>query len=288
MTHRALCAVVAAFGFSAATACAAPALFSYDASYAVELARSSSSTGPRAATGVLDYRFAETCEGWQTRTRVVMDLTFRDGTMLVNRRDFESLESKDGRDYTFAVRTYKGDTPVEAFRGTAKMPARGSGTVVYEIPNLDPTIEPRKVTITLPRGTLLPVQHSLALVERATSGDRVFRSVVFNGASSVGPRTTSTIIGPQLAPNAPPNLLTVPNVDQGLLNAPAWDLNLAFYNLIEPRDTPNFEVFQRFYASGIAPSFEQQFSDFTIRADLDRLQRVPTPKCDDAQPKDSR
>ena len=38
--------------------------------------------------------------------------------------------------------------------------------------------------------------------------------------------------------------------------------------LFERRDTPNFEVFQRYYASGIAPAFEQQFSDFTIRAEL--------------------
>jgi hypothetical protein len=276
--------IVAMIASAPAAAANTPVLFSYDATYSVQLAQGSSSAGPRAASGILDYRFAETCEGWQTRTRVVMDLTFRDGTMLVNKRDFESFESKDGRDYTFAVRTNKGDVPVEAFRGTAKMPARGNGTVIYEIPNLDVNSPPRKVTITLPRDTLLPVQHSLALLERATKGDRQFRSVIFNGASSVGPRTMSTIIGPQLAPNAPPNLLTMPDVDAALLNAPAWDINLAFYNLIEPREMPNFEVFQRFYASGIAPSFEQQFSDFTIRAELDRLQRLPVPECP-AKPK---
>jgi hypothetical protein len=253
-------------------------LFSYDSTYTVQLARGSLSTGPRAATGTLEYRFMEACGGWQTRSRVIMDLTFRDGAMLVNTRDFESFESKDGRDYTFAVRTTKGDVPVEAFKGAAKMPARGGGVVVYEIPNEDPAQAPRKVTVTLPKGTLLPVQHTLALLERAAKGDRQFRSVIFNGASSVGPRAMSTLIGPQLAPVAPPNLI-LPQVDQDLLSAPAWDLNLAFYNLIERRDTPNFEVFQRYYATGIAPSFEQQFSDFTIRADLDKLQRLPAPEC---------
>ena len=186
---------------------------------------------------------------------------------------------KNGTNYSFAVRTSKGDIPVEAFRGTATLNARASGTVVYEIPNEDTAIVPRKVTITLPKGTLLPVQHNLALLERAAKGQRQFRSVIFNGASSVGPRLMSTVIGPQLAPVAPPNIVTLPDVDQDFLGTSAWDLNLAFYNLIERRDTPNFEVFQRYYASGIAPSFEQQFNDFTIRAELDRLQRLPTPTC---------
>jgi EipB-like len=258
---------------------AAPALFSYDATYTVTLASGSLTTGPRAASGLLDYRFSESCEGWQTRSRVIMDLTFRDGSMLVNTRDFESFESKDGRDYTFTVRTTKGDVPVEAFRGTANIPARGSGTVIYEIPNDDPALAPRKLTVTLPKGTLLPVQHNLALLDRATKGDRQFRSVIFNGASSVGPRAMSTVIGPQLAPVAPPNLVALPQIDKEMLDAPAWDLNLAFYNLIERRDTPSFEVFQRYYASGIAPAFEQQFTDFTINAELDRLQRLPAPTC---------
>jgi len=276
MMRRSLAAVL---GLWTAQAEAADGLFSYDSTYTVQLARGSISTGPRAAAGVLEFRLMETCDGWATRSRVIMDLTFRDGSMLINTRDFESFEAKDGRDYTFAVRTTKGDVPVEAFKGVAKLPARGPGSVVYDIPNEDPSLPPRKVTVTLPRGTLLPVQHTLALLERAAKGERQFRSVIFNGASSVGPRVMSTLIGPQLAPVAPPNLI-MPQVDQDLLTAPAWDLNLAFYNLVERRDTPNFEVFQRYYATGIAPSFEQQFSDFTIRADLDKLQRLPAPTCE--------
>lgn len=259
-----------------------PRLFSYDSRYIVQLASGSVTTGPRAASGVLDYRFAETCEGWQTRSRTIMDLTFRDGTALINTRDFESFESKDGNDYMFSVRTTKGDVPVEAFRGTAKLSARASGTVVYEIPNEDSAIAPRKVTITLPKGTLLPVQHNLALLDRAAKGERQFRSVIFNGGSSVGPRAMSTVIGPQLAP---PNVVLMPQVDKDLLDTPAWDLNLAFYNLIERRDTPNFEVFQRYYASGIAPAFEQQFNDFTIHAELERLQRLPAPTCAESETK---
>jgi hypothetical protein len=270
-------AAVVAVGLACAPAGASAAgLSSFDATYAVQLARASLSTGPRAADGLLDYRFAETCDGWQTRTRVTMELAFRDGTTIKNERDFESYESKDGRSYTFAVRTVKGGTPVEAFRGTAKMAARRGGSVVYELPSETPEGKPRRVTITLPKGTLLPVRQSLTLLEQAGRGEKFFRSIVFNGASSVGPRAMSTVIGPQLAMAGGG---TGEGIDDGLLSAPSWNLNLAFYNLFERRDTPNFEVFQRFYATGIAPNFEQEFDDFTIRADLDRLERLDAPAC---------
>jgi len=256
---------------------AAPTLFSYDANYTVQLSRGSSSTGPRAMNGVLETRFQEVCDGWTTRTRIVLDLTFRDGTMLTNQRDFDSFESKDGRTYTFAARTVKGGVPVEAFRGKVQTRMRSGRTVIYEIPSdKDGESKTRTLSVSLPRNTLLPVQHAVAILERAEKGDRQFRSVLFNGASPVGPRLMSTIIGPQVVPV----LSDAPSaIDQTLLNVPAWDLNVAFFNLIENRETPAFEVFQRFYASGIAPSFEQEFGDFNIRADLDRLQRLKPEAC---------
>jgi hypothetical protein len=258
---------------------ASPKLFSYEASYSVQLARGSFSTGPRAANGFLNVRFHEKCEGWDTRSRIVLDLTFRDDTTSTNERDFESFEAKDGHSYTFAARTVKGSVPVEAFRGAAEFKRGGVGKVEYEIPSEVPGGAPRKLTISLPRGTLLPVAHALELLSHAEKGDRQFRSVMFNGASSVGPRLMSTVIGPQIVPMES-ELPQQADIDAALLMVPAWDLNLAYYNLIDAnRETPSFEVFQRFYASGVAPSFEQAFGDFTIRAELEKLQRIKPEEC---------
>lgn len=260
-------------------AAAPPPLFSYEASYTLQLARGSFSTGPRAASGFLDVRFHETCAGWDTKSRIVVDLTFRDGTTSKNERDFESFEGKDGRTYTFAARTVKGGVPVEAFRGSAQFKRSGAGAVEYEIPAETPGGKPRKLTITLPKGTLLPVAHAMELLGHAKNGDKQFRSVMFNGASSVGPRVMSTLIGPQIIPLSA-EMPQQDDIDAALLMVPSWDLNLAYYNVADgQRETPTFEVFQRFYASGVAPSFEQAFGDFTIRAELDRLQRIKTEDC---------
>ncbi len=260
-------------------ATASPNLFSYEATYSVQLARGSFATGPRAANGFLNVRFHETCDGWETRSKIMIDLTFRDDTTSTNERDFESFEAKDGTAYTFAARTVKGGVPVEAFKGMAAFQRGGTGKVEYSLPAEVPGGEPRKLSISLPRGTLLPVAHALELLSHAEKGDRQFRSVMFNGASSVGPRLMSTVIGPQIAP-LKDALPQQDDIDVALLMMPAWDLNLAYYNLVDAnRDTPAFEVFQRFYASGIAPSFEQAFGDFTIRAELDKLQRIKPDDC---------
>ncbi|MBM3515531.1 MAG: DUF1849 family protein, partial [Alphaproteobacteria bacterium] len=211
-------------------------------------------------------------------------LAFRDGTTLSNERIFWSTEANDGRSYDFAVKTVKGGVPVEAFKGSAKLSNR-SGSVYYELPSDNPDAKPKRIQVPLPRGTLLPVAYMKELIGRAEKGEALFRSVVFNGASSAGPRALSALISPKSTKHS---AATADEIDASLLSQPAWDLNLAFFNVFERRDVPNFEVFQSYHASGITPSFEQEFEDFRVSADLSRLKALPRPDCsspETSQPK---
>lgn len=263
---------------AAASVTPAAALPSYDATYAIRLVEASGQRGPRAAVGKLYFKFRETCDGWETVSTVRMTLAFRDGTAMDNERDFTSWEAKDGSAYNFAVRTVKGGIPVEAFKGNAVITPR-AGKVAYELPGDAAGKKPRKLNVRLPRGTLLPVAYLNALLDHARRGESMFQSVVFSGASSYGPRTLSAAIGPRLEAPERPGTDADGRIDTDLLKVPAWDLSLAFYNLIERRDTPNFEVYQRYLANGIARSFEQEFDDFRIGADLERLVELPAPAC---------
>jgi hypothetical protein len=251
----------------------------YDAVYDVRLVEASTSTGPRAAVGTLDLKLMATCEGWETRSHVAIDPAFRDGTTLTNERVFWSMESADGRSYEFAVKTVKGGVPVEAFKGSARL-SRRSGSVSYELLTDDPTARPKRIQVPLPRGTLLPVAYMKELIGRAEKGDALFRSVVFNGASSAGPRTLSALITPRRAEASENAARQLPEIDAALLSQPAWDLNLAFFNVFERRDTPNFEVFQSYHASGVTPAFEQEFEDFRIAAELRSLKALSAANCE--------
>lgn len=246
----------------------------YEAIYALRLTHASSSGGPRAAVGIYESRFIETCAGWDTKSHTSLSLTFSDGAIFTNERFFSSLEAKNGRDYSFAVLTLKNGKSVEAYKGTATLAKRG-GRARYELPAQEGEKRGHIISLVLPQGTLFPAAHSLALLGSAEQGTPMFRRVVFSGSSSVGPRVLSIAIGPPLAAGQS----KAAEIDRALLDMPSWRMSSAYFNLFEKRDIPNFEVFSRLSKSGVTESFEQAFRDFTVSATLQRLRRLDRPVC---------
>lgn len=253
----------------------------YEATYELRLSRASSTYGPRAAVGRYQYRVAEVCDGWETKSHIIVDLTFRDDQTYTNERFFTSWEAKAGNTYKFAVQTTKNGNTVEAFKGTAAVGAKG-GQAIYQ-PLGDPPDdkksrkEAKKVTLQLPPGTLLPLAHARAVLQHAQKGDALFRSVVLNGSYSTGPRVLSVAIGPRHGDFAPGP--ATPEFDPRLLATPNWQLSTASFNLGEKRDVPNTETAIQLHETGIAQNFEQTFFDYALSAQLSRLQRLEKPAC---------
>ena len=262
------------FAFASLVA-AAPAfasdLVSYEAVYEVRLAHASGSFGPRAATGVYESRFAETCSGWDHKTHITLNLSFTEGTPTTNERFFSSFENKNGQDYSFAAVTFRNNKRIESYKGSAVLDKRG-GKAVYEVPAADNKKPGRIVTLKLPLGTLFPAAHSKLLFDKAASGEPFYSSVVLNGSSSVGPRVQSIAIGPRVEASGD-------DVDPLLAQFPSWRMSTAFFNLNEKRDIPNSEMFQRVFGSGVLESFDQTFTDFTVSVKLKRLRWIDPPSC---------
>ena len=260
---------------------AAVELPSYEASYEIRLTRASTTRGPRAAVGTLDSVFRETCDGWDTKTRTVLDLAFGDGSNFTNERYFDSWESKTGRDYKFTVQTFKNGQTVEAFKGRANLKNSG-GRAIFEAVGEKGEGLGEGYVWPLPEGTMLPVAHSMALLDRAEMGALLFRSVVLNGASRAGPRVLSIVIGQQMDEGEVPNSLSnsLPEDVVRLLNAPAWRMSSALYNFYEERETPDTEVFLQLHKSGVTEFFEQTFSDFSISGRMVYLRYLDPPQCD--------
>lgn len=273
-----LLAVVMIAGIPAAQAADLPP---YEATYELRLSRASATYGPRAAVGWYQYRVAETCDGWETKSHILVDLTFREEQTYTNERFFSSWEAKSGNTYRFAVQTTKNGNTVEAFKGTATVNAKG-GQAVYE-PLSDPQGDPKtrkevkKVTLPLPPGTLLPLAHARALLQHAQAGDPLFRSVVLNGSYSTGPRVLSVAIGPRHGESVPGP--ATPEFDPQLLATANWQVSTAAYNLGEKRDVPNTETAIQIFESGIVANFEQTYFDYALSARLSRLQRLERPHC---------
>lgn len=265
----------------AAAACVPAAqaadLTPYEATYELRLTRASSTYGPRAAVGQYQYRVAEVCDGWETKSHIVVDLTFRDDQTYTNERFFTSWEAKAGNTYKFAVQTTKNGNTVEAFKGTAAVGAKGGQAIYQPLGDSGGRKEAKKVTLQLPPGTLLPLAHARAVLQHARNGDALFRSVVLNGSYSTGPRVLSVAIGPRHGDFMPGP--ATPEFDPKLLATANWQLSTAAYNLGEKRDVPNTETAIQFHETGIARNFEQTFFDYALSAQLSRLQRLEKPAC---------
>jgi hypothetical protein len=271
--RRALVALTAIAPLAAAHGAELP---SYEASYQMRLTHASETGGPRAMAGTYDYRVEQTCDGWETKSHMLVDLAFRDDSNFTNERFFSSWEAANGSTYRFTVQTVKNGLTVEGFKGTASVTRKG-GEAQYES-----LLQPgRKVTLQLPLGTMLPMAHSRALLEHAAQGDQLFRSVVMNGSYSTGPRVLSIAIGRRHDDDediAPETHLPV-GLDAKLIETPSWQMSSALFNLGEKRDTPNTEMFAQLHDTGITQYFEPTFHDFALSATLAKLKRLDPPKC---------
>jgi hypothetical protein len=249
----------------------------YEASYDLRLTRASATFGPRAALGTYQYRLAESCDGWETKSHIIVDLTFRDDATFTNERFFTSWEAKNGSSYRFAVQTVKNGNTVEAFKGTATVNGHGGQAVYEPLGTSGARKEFKKVVLPLPAGTMLPLAHARALLQHAEQGDALFRSVVLNGSFSTGPRVLSVAIGPRHGEFTTPP--ATPEFDPKLLATPNWQMSSAAFNLNEKRDTPNTETAIQIHESGVVENFEQTFFDYALSARLTRLQRLESPAC---------
>ena len=255
-------------------------LQSYEASYEIRLKHASEGEGPRAVVGVMDSSLQETCDGWATKKRTVVDLAFRDSSNFTNERFFESWESKVGGTYSFSVRTFKNGEAVEAFRGAAEF-GRNKGKAVYEAIPEGNEPQGKPYIIELPEGTMLPVAHMSALLDHAESGQSIFRRVLLNGALSEGPRVHSVAIGKKELSGAKPDYpieSTASDIER-LLSAPSWQVSAAQYSMLHEREVPNSELFFRLHRSGVTEYFEQTFEDFRISGRLTYLRRLDPPQC---------
>jgi len=275
-TLSAIAAGLSAVAIYASPATAAsPTLTPHEAIYALRLSHASSSGGPRAAVGTLEMRLAQTCDGWDTKTHIIMNLAFSDEENVTNERFFTSWESNTGRNYRFKVLTLKNGKTIEDYSGTAVINRRG-GSATYQLPPPEGEKKARSVFIRLPPDTLFPAAHVRTLLASAQDGKPMLRRVVLDGQSSVGPRVKSTAIGPR-RPEAVPQLPA--DLDRSLLGKPSWPMSAAYFNMNRARDLPNTEIFLQLFESGITDSFDQTFSDFTISARLERLRHVEPPVC---------
>lgn len=271
MFRRTIILAIIAVGFVLQPAGAAPPtvgeLASHNAVYTLALDSIRSGSGIQDASGHMSSRFADTCDGWTTETRSILDITDAQDTALTTRWDFLSWESKDGLDYRFRVRSSQNSKIIEAIDGTAHLRAVGEeGEVRFT--------SPEAATFSLPRGTLFPTQHTMALIAHAVAGGKILALPVFNGSVVGPPFFVNAILGHEIATS-----ITSESSDPLLTATPSWRIGLAYFKTNDEDPTPYHEMKVRYHLNGVAEEVRQDFGVFSLNARLKEMKVVSKPDC---------
>ena len=243
--------------------------------YDLVLDHASQRTGIIAASGRIVMEVAGgACTGWSTRTRMVVDMTFRRrGGRLSDSRD-AGWESARADLFRYTSRRYVNGVKTEDYRVVAERRG-GSGPVEVTIR------APRERHTTLPPGTLFPLQATRRLVSAARAGRRTLRFLVYEGFDDGRARRVVAMIGAPVA--------AVPAPAAPLAGLAVWPVSLAYYRDVADSPMhgfglPEYEISFRLYENGVVDAVRLDYGDYAMRARMVRYLPLPPAACDGAKP----
>lgn len=263
---RLLAGALVALTASGASAATAPVnLASHRAQYDVTLA-STRPGGVVAAHGRTVLEFRDVCTGWTTTQRFIADMTDAKGSNAHTDFIVSSSEDKLGKIMRFKIRNLVNGKTTQRFEGTGTLASAGG-----EVRLTAPAGE----SFALPNGTLLPTQLTLAVVRAAIAGVHAFRQTVFQGGDSSDLYDTTTVIGKPAGKKQHDEDRAADAA--GILNGvPAWPTLVSYFPHGSDDERADYEIAYRLYANGVIASMTLIYPNFTMKADLVKLEKLPS------------
>lgn len=254
---------VSAFADPAAAAGIAP----HRAVYELSLGRGSTGGSVADISGIMEFEWADACDGWAVSQRSAMTFLYHSGEEVDLGWSLTSWEAKDGTRYRFFMRQVENGQPIDELRGDAHLDGKGEGGVAdYNLPE--------QRTVVLPPGTMFPTAHSLALLDWVEAGGRSLWSFVFDGSDREGLFGVNAVVmrrfDAEKASPARSPLLTA---------APSWRVRMAFFGKGPEATTPEHEQSLRLHANGVVEELLLDYGDFSVEGSLTRLETLPDPSC---------
>lgn len=240
-------------------------LVSHRAQYEVTLATTRPG-GVVAVRGRTVLEFRDACTGWTTTQRFIADMTDGKGSDVHSDFIVSSSEGKDGKIIRFKIRNLVNGKTTQRFEGTGTLAAMGGEVRLTS---------PRGQGFPLPAGTLLPTQHTLAVLRAALAGRTAFRETVFQGGDSTDLYDTATVIG---RPAGPKQFEQDRAADTtGLLKGVrAWPTLVSYFPRGSTEERADYEIAYRLYANGVISAMTLIYPNFTMKAELVKLEKLPT------------
>ena len=264
----------------AAGAAKLPDFKPHRAVYDITFDHATPGSGVADMTGRMVYEITGSrCAGFAQEMRFVTRMTNQEGASQINDLRTSSFEDLDEHRLRFSSTQYEDQKLAESSQGSAEP---GNGKTFTEVK----LIKPAKKTVKLPSDLYFPIEHSLALVEAAQAGKRIFAANLFDG-SDQGEKfyETSAVIGQRAPAGSIKVPASVPNGEK-LDTVASWPIAIGYFEP-GPATTdaiPSYELAFRFYANGVSTDLYIDYGDFAIRGTLKELTFLKETACPSDKP----
>ncbi|WP_045367402.1 cell envelope integrity EipB family protein [Methyloceanibacter caenitepidi] len=265
----------AALGVSQqAWAIGASHLAPHRAVYEMSLGEARSGSGVTAYDGRMVFEFTgSACRGYSLNTRLVSQITDTQGETILADVWSSTGEAGDGKSFRFHSSQRLNHRLDEATIGRASR-GRSDGAITVRL------TQPESEEFSLAGPVLFPTQHSIALIERAASGQNVFQAKVYDGTEK-GQRVfdTTAFIGRMVKPGEDTGRLEKVAEDQKLGDMPSWPISIGYFDLADGDLTPSYQIDFRLYENGVSRDLLIDYGEYTVEGKLSSLEYLKETKC---------
>ncbi len=216
--------------------------------------------------GVLTYELMEDCDGWSVNQKAGLDVAGAEGAGHRFEWSQATWEAKDGTGYRYFIRDGQDGNTGNQRRGELVYPQPGAaGKLTTELPARGEADVPQ---------VLLPVQHTLELLDRSRSGDTVFMAKIFDATVDEKPVDISATFGPSLPPAEREAAKFPP-----LKDVQSRHVDFAFFVQNLPDGTPDFEQSIELFDNGVVSRVSFEFSGLPVLGTLRKLEMLEPQSC---------
>lgn len=237
--------------------------------YEVSLLKTNSGGNVSNARGAVSLEWRESCDGWKVDQRFRLQLAMEGGRDVQTDIAFSSFEQKDGTKYTFNSKTTRNGRQTRRFKGEVERAGPDAAAVArYSLPS--------RQSLSLPAGTLFPMQHTQAMLDAAARGDRQISAKFFEGPRpEESPFDASALIlgGPQDAKDGVAGAYGKP------IDLNWWRVRVAYFTSGTNNSEPDFELGIDLQEDGIAQGITFDYRDFSLAGKLVVAERLDRPSC---------
>ena len=251
-------------------AAAGAAFASHLAVYDIHLKHADPASGIADVTGrlVVELKGSD-CEGWSVGFRMVSRFLDTEGAdPRVIDLQSTSWESDDGREMRYSQREFLNNALNAETKLTANHTDKG---VALALQSADRQAE-------LPADVVFPMTHQRRIIEAAKRGEKIDRSVIYDGAEEDKYYTAVTFIGPELKDVA------VLQKDAAVLSAlRSWRVSISYFDTVadtEGEEVPAHQISMRLFENGVSSDLMMDYGDMQLEGRLAEFQLHKSPSCD--------